>query len=536
MNKMQKQKEKKAKEDEGKLKRTITFGLGELRGFNPRRNELIELTDAQQKDIYRYLLLCSMKLGQIENVLGSGHYITKTLRKRLPKKLLENPPVKALFSGISDFSNTGARKIFTDIEKVTKKGETKEVTKKTEYTLGPDDIGGGVMNQAWRLGAGPQFAGKHGASLARGEKSIANFRIDGTQQIYCATSCTRLFRAEDKIWLACATFSKTWAKKVGCETGWVAFAVKIEDRDHTLQSWLKKLIDGEWELRSSAISKSPKQTGAKWIGRISHAHYPEKQKKLDPNIIMGVDMGVRMPTCAFILNTVRAEGAEDEILYPAKIKRDWTRQVGKSNHDKQDIAERKRIVYGAILQVRSALRGEHGILTRSEKEQCKRKLSRLRKREKNLVRTASFEVAKILIRLAVQNNAGVIQLENLDLDDLKSGKSKKWIRRHWSPGVLISAIEQQAEEWGVEIRYINPRYTSQRCAKCGYIPVLDRDKPSRKEGSDKFCCPKCKHKDHADRNAAKNIAIPGIGDVIKNYIEKREENEEERKKKTRKAA
>jgi hypothetical protein len=61
-------------------------------------------------------------------------------------------------------------------------------------------------------------------------------------------------------------------------------------------------------------------------------------------------------------------------------------------------------------------------------------------------------------------------------------------------------LSYKAPEYGVAVVYVDPRYTSQRCSKCGHTSRKNR--PSR----ERFVCEKCKHTEHADLNAAKNIA------------------------------
>ncbi|MCX7759341.1 MAG: transposase, partial [bacterium] len=64
-------------------------------------------------------------------------------------------------------------------------------------------------------------------------------------------------------------------------------------------------------------------------------------------------------------------------------------------------------------------------------------------------------------------------------------------------------------EYGIEVKYINPKYTSQRCSRCGYI-----DKDNR-ETQEKFICKNCSYKENADINASQNIAVLGIEEIIK---------------------
>ena len=57
-----------------------------------------------------------------------------------------------------------------------------------------------------------------------------------------------------------------------------------------------------------------------------------------------------------------------------------------------------------------------------------------------------------------------------------------------------------AEREGITVRYVEPAYTSQTCARCGHI-----DKENR-QTQERFICTKCGFELNADHNAAINIA------------------------------
>jgi len=102
-----------------------------------------------------------------------------------------------------------------------------------------------------------------------------------------------------------------------------------------------------------------------------------------------------------------------------------------------------------------------------------------------------------------------------DLDGLiERGKNgDDYILKYWPIYKLHKMIEYKAEEKGIGLKYVDPRYTSRRCFKCGHI-----SKQNRKNGGESFKCVECGHNENADYNAAKNLAIPGIDLIIQDMI------------------
>ena len=119
-------------------------------------------------------------------------------------------------------------------------------------------------------------------------------------------------------------------------------------------------------------------------------------------------------------------------------------------------------------------------------------------------------MSRHLIDFAIDNGYGTIQME--DLSGIKEDTGNPKFLRHWTYFDLQTKIEQKAKQAGIEVKKINPRYTSQRCSKCGYI-----DKNNRPEQA-KFICQKCGNEMNADLNAAINISIPDIDLIISNEI------------------
>ena len=123
--------------------------------------------------------------------------------------------------------------------------------------------------------------------------------------------------------------------------------------------------------------------------------------------------------------------------------------------------------------------------------------------------TYNHKISRYIVDLAIKHNCGVIQMEDL------SGATKETqdsLLKNWTYFDLQTKIEYKAKEYGIEVIKVNPKFTSKRCSKCGCIHKDNRDGSKNQA---KFECVVCGHKENADINASKNIAIPYIDTIIK---------------------
>ena len=126
------------------------------------------------------------------------------------------------------------------------------------------------------------------------------------------------------------------------------------------------------------------------------------------------------------------------------------------------------------------------------------KLDKLEKAERNTVKTLNHKISKTVIDFALKNNAGVIKMEKLT--GIARNESSKWILRNWSYFELQNFIEYKAKAFGIEVKYINPAYTSQCCPNCKHISRENRKTQA------KFKCVECDFEENADWVGAYNIA------------------------------
>lgn len=262
-----------------------------------------------------------------------------------------------------------------------------------------------------------------------------------------------------------------------------------------LNSVLRKLYSGEYEYCGSSIQFD--KTGEKIILNLT-MEIPTKDTILDENRCVGVDLGQAIPAvCALSSDVYKREfigSGKDFLKVRTKIQEQRRRL---SKHLKYT-------------------NGGHG------RKKKLRALERYESYETNFARTYNHMVSKNVVDFALKNRAKYINIECLTGYD-----TNKKILRNWSFYQLQEQIKYKASLYGIEVRKVNPCYTSQVCSFCGHY-----EKEQRKSQSEFVCGnPNCKshsfHKNqkyiNADWNAARNIAMSTNyfdGEITKKVIEK----------------
>jgi putative transposase len=130
---------------------------------------------------------------------------------------------------------------------------------------------------------------------------------------------------------------------------------------------------------------------------------------------------------------------------------------------------------------------------------AKRHLKKLSGRQRRFRKDCDHVLSK---RLAQSISSGATLVFE-DLTNIRGrAKMRKAQRRRlhgWSFAQFQAFVTYKAEARGVNVGFVDPRYTSQKCSKCGHIERGNR--PSQAE----FRCKKCGFECHADYNAAINI-------------------------------
>lgn len=225
-------------------------------------------------------------------------------------------------------------------------------------------------------------------------------------------------------------------------------------------------------------------------------------KELSKEIIVGVDLGYSCPLYAAINNGHARLGWNQFAGLAARVR---------SLQNQVQVRRRNMLRGGKAAISADTARSGHG------RKRKIRSIQRLEGKINQAYTTLNHQLSASLIKFAKDHGAGIIQIE--DLEGLREELSGTFLGERWRYHQLQEFISYKAKEAGVEVRKVNPRFTSRRCSKCGYIHVAfsrwyrDASKPAGT--TTKFNCPECGYEADADYNAARNLALLDIEQIIR---------------------
>jgi IS605 OrfB family transposase len=266
---------------------------------------------------------------------------------------------------------------------------------------------------------------------------------------------------------------------------------------------LKRLLDNKEQskdgYRQRLFEVKQEKLSSKWHIFVTYDLPAPKRSAPDKNIVVGVDLGFRVPLYVALNNGEARLGWRNFAALGEQIK---------ALQNQLD-ARRRSIQRAGRSDLSSDTAGAgHG---RARKLQPTEKLEgKIHK----AYTTLNHQLSRSVVEFAVDHGSGVIQMENLEgLQDQLRGK---FIGARWRYHQLQQFIEYKAKEAGIDARKVNPRYTSRRCSKCGFInkefSADFRHSHATPGFRAKFVCPNpdCKFEADPDYNAARNIATIDI--------------------------
>ncbi|MEV6987258.1 transposase [Sphaerisporangium sp. NPDC051017] len=136
---------------------------------------------------------------------------------------------------------------------------------------------------------------------------------------------------------------------------------------------------------------------------------------------------------------------------------------------------------------------------------AKRLLKRRARKEARFAANVNHVIAQKIVTEAERTCRGVA-LEDLQgiRERVRLRKPQRVTLHSWSFHQLGGFIGYKAARRGVAVIHVDPAYSSQQCSSCGHVDRKNR--PDRET----FRCTSCGFAEHADVNAARNIASRGV--------------------------
>lgn len=328
------------------------------------------------------------------------------------------------------------------------------------------------------------------------KKDVLNYRVSlPTYKLntpYYIKNNNYKLRNHNGYFVSIAFYNKQELSERGLKVGH-KYEFQIDKLDYNKKATINKLISGEYKQGSCQISIS-KKGKIELIVSFEFDKNIEEKSILNSNRTLGIDLGVVNVATMSIFDSDK--GDWDLISFRDRV-----------IDGKELIAFRQKYYnLRRDMSIASKVVGDgrvgHGY-------KCRMKpVNKVRDKVANFADTYNHKVSRYIVDLAAKYNCGVIQMEDLSK---ATSNTRERMLKDWSYYDLQNKIEYKAKELGIDVIYINPKYTSKRCSKCGCIHEENRD---GKKDQAKFECKVCGYKDNADINASKNISIPNIDKII----------------------
>lgn len=320
--------------------------------------------------------------------------------------------------------------------------------------------------------------------MQQGMRSVLSYRADCPVEIH--NERIDFTQEKQKYHVELKLFSRKYAAEKGYPGTSMFF--ELYRLGGSQLAIVQRCMRGEYRVGESELVFNSKKRC--WFLNLTYKFTPERSATLDPEKIMGVDLGI---ACVAYMGFTFCEDRFS---------------IGRSEVEafRGRTEARKR-----ALQRQGKFCGDgrigHGYATRNKPAlQLSDAIRRFRD-------TANHKYSRYIVQKAIDFGCGTIQME--DLKDMKGAADNKFLR-DWTYFDLRQKIKYKAEEHGIALVLVNPRYTSQRCSQCGHIDRNNR--PKEEKGQAFFQCTHCGYKANADYNASVNLATKNIDKIIENDL------------------
>lgn len=341
------------------------------------------------------------------------------------------------------------------------------------------------------------------SEVIRGKASLPTFRLDMAIPVRCDKPGDRRLErtAEGEVEVELKVCLKPYPR--------VVIATDRNSLGDGQREILERLLsntdNSEAGYRQRCFEIKQDARSRKWYLLVTYDFPAPKAANLSRDRVVGVDIGASCPLYAAINHGHARLGWNHFGPYAARIRA----------LQSQTIRRRRQMQRGGKRTTSGeSARSGHG---------RRRKLLSIEKLQGRIDRaytTINHQMSAAVVKFALDNGAGVIQMENLE--GLREELTGTFLGERWRYEELQRFIEYKAKEAGIEVRKVNPRYTSRRCSSCGCINMNFtreyRDSRRAEGKAARFECPKCGKVQDADYNAARNLATLDIEAIIERQL------------------
>ena len=292
--------------------------------------------------------------------------------------------------------------------------------------------------------------------VLRGETSIINYKR--TYPLLTRGRSLKVYYEDDKN----DTILVKWVNGI-------LFKVIIGYKKNSveLKHTLHKVITGEYTIAESSLEFNKRND----LILNLNLNVPENKIEFEEGRVLGVDLGMAIPVYMALNDAPYVREGLGSYEEFAKVRLQFK-------------ARRRRLS--------SQLKLAKGGKGRKRKLHS---LEYLKDKERNFAKTYNHQLSKKIVEFAIKNKVEFIHLEKINSRGINDR-----VLGLWGYYQLQEQIIYKAKEVGIKVKFIDPKYTSQKCSKCGYVHKDNRISQA------KFTCLNCDNSINADWNSAINIA------------------------------
>lgn len=332
------------------------------------------------------------------------------------------------------------------------------------------------------------------ADIMRGDMTVPSYKKNIPLELAkksIALSCERDENGAVSEWIfLLSLISNAKKSELGVKDGRFKFKAVVPARSRRyVQPILERCLDGEYTICGSKL----KYDNGKWFLMLSYQleKKPENLPLLDANSIMSVHIGAHNAvSCGFSFSdkTLNIEGGE-VLAFAAQVE-NRRRQIGRASRKDSELCGDGRKGHGYHAKMKP--------------------LDKIGNKIANFRNTVNHRYSRQIIKWAVENKCGVIQLE--DLTNFATTELEKYkLLRGWSYYDLQEKIKNKAMEYNIEVIPVPYKDLQTWCPDCSEAAVK---RVTDANGEEAFVCSKCGQTYDVDKLTAKNITIPNIADLL----------------------